>query len=60
MKVRGINIATISQGKVVYQDGDVRTERGVGRYVNRPTYASYYDAIEKRAQHKRPSAVQRK
>ena len=59
MKVRGVNIVTISQGKIVYQDGDVRTERGAGRYINRPTYAPYYDAIQKMANHKSPKAVVR-
>ena len=47
MTVQGINTVTISQGKVVYQDGDVRTERGVGRYIDRPCFAPYYDAMKK-------------
>ncbi len=34
MTVKGINTTTISQGKIVYQDGEVRTERGVGRYFD--------------------------
>jgi len=59
MKVRGINIATISQGKVVFQNGEVKTERGAGRYINRPTYASYYDAIENAASQRTPTAVDR-
>src|SRR3546814_2135633 len=40
MTVRGVNTVTISQGKVVYQDGDIRTEKGAGRYVDRPTFRS--------------------
>ncbi len=47
MTVQGVNTVTISQGKVVYQDGDVRTERGVGRYIDRPCFAPYYDAMKK-------------
>ena len=47
MTVQGVNTVTISQGKVVYQDGDVRTERGVGRYIDRPCFAPYYDAMQK-------------
>jgi dihydropyrimidinase len=50
---------TISQGKIVYQDGDVRTERGVGRYIDRPTHAPYYDAVQKRRELDAPSPVDR-
>ena len=35
MTVKGVNTTTISQGKVVRHDGDVRSERGVGRYIER-------------------------
>jgi dihydropyrimidinase len=57
MTVKGINTVTISQGKVVYQDGDIRTERGVGRYIDRPTHAPYYAAVQKRRDLEAPSAV---
>lgn len=36
MELFGVNTVTISQGKIVYRDGDVRTVRGAGRYINRP------------------------
>ena len=54
----GINVATISQGKVVYKNGDVRTERGVGRYVERPCFAPYYSAVEKRSTATAPTSVE--
>ncbi len=59
MTVKGINTITISQGKVVYKDGEVRTERGAGRYVNRPTFAPYYDAVNRQRDAKAPVAVDR-
>ena len=59
MTVKGINTVTISQGKIVYQDGEIRTERGVGRYIDRPTHAPYYDAVQKRRELEAPSAVDR-
>ena len=59
MELTGINVATVSQGKVVYKDGDVRTERGVGRYVDRPCFASYYSAVEKRSSATAPTSVER-
>ena len=55
----GLDTVTISQGKVVYQDGEIRTERGVGRYIDRPTHAPYYDAVQKRRELDAPSAVDR-
>ena len=59
MRVRGANIATLSQGKVVYQDGELRVERGAGRYINRPVYAPYYEALEKTTRRNAPQAVAR-
>ena len=59
MTVKGINTTTISQGKIVYQDGDVRTERGVGRYIDRPVFAPYYAAMERQREANVPSAVDR-
>ena len=59
MTVKGINSTTISQGRIVYQDGEVRTERGAGRYVDRPTFAPYYDAINRTAEANAPRAVNR-
>jgi len=59
MIVRGINTVTVAQGQVVYQDGDVRTVRGAGRYVDRPTFAPYYDAMQKAAEQQVWRAVER-
>ena len=59
MTVKGINTVTISQGAVVYQDGEIRTEKGKGRYVDRPTFAPYYDAVNRSAEVHAPTAVDR-
>lgn len=59
MTVKGANIATVSQGNIVYQDGEVRTVRGAGRYVDRPTFAPYYSAFEKQRQLNQPTSVDR-
>jgi dihydropyrimidinase len=50
---------TISQGKIVYQDGDVRTQKGEGRYIDRPPFASYYDAISLQHEENVPKPVER-
>jgi len=59
MEVTGCASHTLSQGKVVYADGELDVERGAGNYVEKPPFAAYYDALQKRAKHKRPTAVQR-
>ncbi|HAL69996.1 MAG TPA: dihydropyrimidinase, partial [Pseudomonas sp.] len=57
--VRGVPSHTISQGKVVWADGDLRAEVGAGRYVERPAYPSVYELLERRADHHRPIPVPR-
>ena len=59
MTVRGVNRVTVSQGKVVYRDGEVRTERGAGRYIDRPTFAPYYEALQRQRAFRAPTAVDR-
>ncbi len=59
MTVEGIPAVTISQGKVVYKNGELAVERGAGRYIDRPPFASYYQAVEKVRERRTPSAVQR-
>ena len=59
MELTGVNVATVSQGSVVYKDGDVRTEKGTGRYIDRPCFAPYYSAIEKRSSATGPTSVDR-
>ncbi|MBN9528730.1 MAG: dihydropyrimidinase [Alphaproteobacteria bacterium] len=59
MEVTGINTVTIAQGKVVYKDGDVRTVRGAGRYIDRPAFPPYYEALKIKRERERPQAVAR-
>lgn len=59
MTVEGCASHTISAGKVVYANGELRVERGAGRYVDRPAFAPYYDALKKQSELAKPSAVQR-
>ncbi|MCC1692167.1 dihydropyrimidinase, partial [Salmonella enterica subsp. enterica serovar Indiana] len=55
--VRGVPSHTISQGKLVWVDGDLRAERGAGRYVERPAYPAVFEQLRKRAEHSRPVAI---
>ncbi|MBI3442105.1 MAG: dihydropyrimidinase [Proteobacteria bacterium] len=59
MEVKGVNTVTISQGKIVYKDGEVRTVKGAGRYLDRPPFASYYDALKLKRENEKPTAVKR-
>ena len=59
MKVRGLARHTISQGRLVWTDGDLRAVRGAGRYVNRPCFAPVFTALARRAAATRPGAVAR-
>ena len=38
--VRGIPTHTVAAGKLVYANGDLRVERGAGRYVERPAFGT--------------------
>ena len=59
MCVKGIPSHTMSQGKLVFVQGDLRAEKGVGRYIKRPAFGSNFDAAHKRAETNAPSAVLR-
>ena len=59
MTVTGANTTTLSQGKIVYQDGEVRTVRGAGRYIDRPPFASYYEALKIKHEREQPVPVER-
>lgn len=57
--VRGIARHTISHGKWVWRDGDLRAERGAGRYLERPAYPGVFELLAKRAELNAPMAVKR-
>jgi dihydropyrimidinase len=59
MTVKGCASHTLSQGKVVYADGKLDVERGAGRYVHRPPFASYYEALSIQARRNEPTPVKR-
>jgi dihydropyrimidinase len=59
MEVTGNALVTLSRGSIVYQDGDLRTVRGAGRYVNRPCRPSFWDAQNHRNRLAEPTKVDR-
>ena len=57
--VTGVPSHTLSQGKVVYVNGDLRAERGVGKYVKRPPFGPQFDALAKKTALQTPHPVSR-
>jgi dihydropyrimidinase len=58
-QVQGLPMVTLSQGKIVWMNGELRTERGAGRYVNRPPFAPMFEAAKRQASLHTPHAVLR-
>jgi len=58
-QVRGLPVATVSQGKLVYAKGELRTVQGAGRYLKRPPFGANFDAVKRRAETLAPTAVAR-
>ncbi|SDO84879.1 dihydropyrimidinase [Rhodoferax sp. OV413] len=57
--VTGVPSHTLSQGKLVYANGDLRAERGVGKYVKRPPFGPQFDALAKKTALHAPHPVSR-
>jgi dihydropyrimidinase len=58
-EVMGLPMVTLSRGKVVWAQGELRTERGAGQYVPRPAFAPVFDALKRQAAMNEPHAVAR-
>jgi len=59
MTVTGVPAVTISQGNVVYEDGELKTVRGAGRYIKRPCFPSYWHNQKLRNDLAEPTPVDR-
>ncbi len=57
--VRGIPSHTISQGELVFVQGDLRAVQGKGRYIKRAAFGSNFAANKLRAETLAPTAVKR-
>ncbi len=57
--VKGIPSHTLSQGELVYVQGDLRAVQGKGRYIKRPAFGPDFGAAQQRAQTQKPTAVTR-
>jgi dihydropyrimidinase len=57
--VRGIPSHTVSQGRIVWCDGELRAERGAGRYIDRPPFGRPFEGMDERARRNAPQKVER-
>ena len=57
--VKGVPSHTISQGELVFVQGDLRAVQGKGRYIKRPAFGSNFTAAKLRAETLAPTAVKR-
>ena len=57
--VRGIPSHTVSQGELVFVQGELRAQRGKGRYLKRPAFGPDFAAAAQRAAANAPTAVAR-
>ncbi|MEM7025327.1 MAG: dihydropyrimidinase [Pseudomonadota bacterium] len=60
MEMTGLPVVTISQGKVVWKDGQLDVERGAGRCIARPARHPVHVATEQVYHANRPKPVPRK
>ncbi len=60
MEVTGAAAITLSRGRVLWQDGELRTEKGAGEYVDRPCFPDYWKSQMQRNELAKSTAVKRK
>jgi dihydropyrimidinase len=58
--VKGVAVHTLSQGKLVWTNGELCTIKEAGKNVKRPAYGSTFDAMNKHTALNKPQAVTRK
>ncbi len=59
MEVTGVAAVTLSRGSVVWQDGQLKTVRGAGKYLDRPCNAPYWAAQRARNKDQLTKPVER-
>ena len=59
VKVQGLPAVTVSQGEVVWADGELQVERGAGRWIDRPPETAAHRAIRLQREQSAPKAVAR-
>lgn len=58
-QVTGIPSHTLSQGRLVWCNGDLRAEYGAGRYIDRPPFGPPFKGRHEQARRRAPQSVKR-
>ena len=56
---QGVAMTTISRGNMVWQDGQLKSVRGAGRYIPRPCHSVNHEAVARTRELNAPVPVQR-
>ncbi len=59
MTVLGNAAVTLSRGRVLWENDQLKTEKGTGKYVNRPCFAPYWESQKLRNQARQATKVER-
>lgn len=59
MTVKGNAAITLSRGRVLWENGQLKTERGAGKYIDRPCFPDYWESQGLRNAAAAPSGVAR-
>lgn len=59
MTITGNAAVTLSRGKVVWEKDQLQTEKGAGKYVDRPCFPEYWSAQQLKNRLAEPTAVKR-
>ncbi len=59
MTVTGNAAVTLSRGRVLWENDQLKTERGTGKYVDRPCFPEYWNAQKLRNRIAEPTRVER-
>jgi dihydropyrimidinase len=59
MEITGNAAVTLSRGRVVWENDELKTERGTGKYVSRAPFAPFWSAQNKRNALAEPTKVER-
>ena len=60
MEVIGTPAVTISNGVAVWREGQLNVSKGAGRYINRPCFPPYYEALAAARERNTPTPVHRR
>lgn len=59
MQVTGLPSHTISNGRLLYANGELMAEKNTGTYIKRPAFQPIFDALDKVAESNKPQKVKR-